>query len=67
MPEDLVWPTVVHGRWPNGKDCVIWVQSAVIKQGLMLSHSVVQGHIVLLHPTTQGMEQKQRVLVALLD
>lgn len=45
---------------------MLWDQSSVIEKGLMLSHSVVERDIIILHPTSERMEQEDWVLVTLL-
>ena len=67
MPEHLVWTTVVHWRWPDGENNVLRVQSSVIEQSLMLSHSVVKRHVIIFHPATERMQKEERVLVSLFD
>lgn len=67
VPEDLVWSTVVHWRWPDGQYCVIWVQSSIVKKSLMLSHSKVKWDVIIFHPATEWMQKEKRILVASFD
>jgi len=46
---------------------VVGHQGSVVKQSLVLSHSVVEGNVVVLHPAAERVEEEQRVLVSLLD
>ena len=46
---------------------MLWDQGAVVEKGLMLSHSVVEWDIIVLHPTSKWMEEKDWVLVSHLD
>jgi len=43
------------------------VNSAIVKESLMLSHTVSKRNIIILAPATKGMQKKDRVLEALLD
>jgi hypothetical protein len=63
VPQYLGGATVVHGRGPDGQDGVRGVQSTIIKQCLVLLHSGVEWNIIVLHPATEGVQQKYGVLV----
>ena len=67
MPEHLGGSSVEHRRRPNGKDGVLGVESTVIEESLVLLHSGVKRNIVILHPSTKRVEEKNWVLVALLQ
>lgn len=65
VPEYLGRSTIIHRRRPNCKDSVVRNECAIVKQRLMLSHSVVQWNIVILAPSAERMKQQNRVLVPL--
>lgn len=67
VPQDLGGATVVHGRGPHGEDDVLGVEGSIVKESLMLGHAGVKGDIVILAPATERVEEKDRVLVSLLD
>ena len=67
MPHDFGWATIVHGRRPDGKDSVLWVKSAIAEESGVLSHTVGEGHIVILAPATERVEEQDWVPVALCD
>ena len=67
VPQDLGGATVVHWRWPDGEDCVIWVEGSVVQEGLMLSHTVGEGNIVVLAPSTKRVKKEDWVAVSLAD
>lgn len=46
---------------------MLGVESSVIKESLVLLHSGVKRNIVILHPSTERVEEKDWVLVALLQ
>ena len=46
---------------------MLWDQGSVVEKGLMLSHSVVEWDIIILHPTTEWMKEEDWVLVSHLD
>jgi hypothetical protein len=67
VPQDLGGATVVHGGWPDSKDNVLSGESTIINKSLVLVHTGVEGHIVVLAPATEGVEEEDGVLVSLLD
>jgi hypothetical protein len=67
VPEDLGGATVVHGGGPHGEDGVLRVEGTVVKEGLVLEHAGVERHVVVLAPSTEGVEEEDGVLVALLE
>jgi hypothetical protein len=56
VPQNLCGATIVHWGWPNGKDGVLLVQSAIVQQGLVLSHSGAKRDIIVLAPASQGVK-----------
>jgi hypothetical protein len=56
VPQDFSGPTIVHWGRPNGKDGVFLIQSTIVKQGLVLSHSGAKRDIIVLAPTSQGVK-----------
>jgi hypothetical protein len=46
---------------------VFGVDGAIVEESLVLFHASVKGHIVVLAPATEGVEEKDGVLVALLE
>jgi len=67
VPHDLGGATVVHGRGPDGEDSVLGVEGAVSEEGGVLGHTVGEGDIVILAPSTEGMEEEDGVSVTLSD
>ena len=67
VPHDLGGATVVHGRGPHGEDGVLGVEGTVVEECLMLGHTFSKGNIVVLAPATERVEEKDGVLVALLN
>ena len=67
VPQDLSWAAVVHGAGPHSEDNVFSWQGAVVDQSLVLSHTGVEGHVVVFAPTAERVQQQDGVLVALLD
>ena len=63
VPQDLSGATIVHWGRPNGKDGVFLIQSAIVQQGLVLSHSGAKRDIIVLTPAYQRMKQEDRVFV----
>jgi len=64
VPQDFSGATIVHWGRPNGKDSVFLIQSAIIQQGLVLSHSGAKRDIIVLAPPTQRVKKEDRVFVA---
>lgn len=64
MPQDLSWATIVHGRGPDSQDCVLRHEGTIIEQSLMLSHSVVQGDVIVFTPSSKGMKEQDWILEA---
>jgi len=67
VPHDLGGATIVHGRGPDGEDSVLGVEGAVSEEGGVLGHTVGEGDIVILAPSTEGMEEEDGVSVTLSD
>lgn len=63
VPQNLSGATIVHWGRPNGKDGVFLIQSAIVKQGLVLSHSGAKRDIIVLAPATQRVKKEDRVFV----
>ena len=62
MPHHFSRAGVVHWGWPDGKNDVVLVDGAVVDEGLVLSHAVVEWDIVFLLPATEWVKQKNWVL-----
>ena len=67
VPHDLGGATVVHWGRPHGEDGVLSVEGSVGEEGGVLGHALSEGNVVVLAPATEGVEEKDGVLVALLD
>src|ERR1035441_6328 len=67
VPEDFSGTSIVHGRRPDSKDGMGWVEGAVIEECLMLLHSCVKWCIIFFGPSTERMEEKNGVLVTFLE
>jgi len=44
---------------------VLWIECPIIKQSLVLVHAINERHIVILAPSTEWVQKKDRVLEAL--
>ena len=64
VPEHLGWTTVVHWGWPDGEDNVLRWEGAIVNESLVLLHTGVEWHIVILAPATKWVKQKDWVLVS---
>ena len=64
MPEHLGGTSIIHRGGPDGQDDMLWVQSAVIEQGLMLLHSSVKWDIIVFAPSTKRVQEKNWVFVS---
>lgn len=67
VPQHFSWAGVVHGRWPDGEDDVVWVEGSVVQQGLVLLHSGIKRYIIIFAPSAEWVEQEDWVLVSLLQ
>ena len=63
VPQDLSGATIVHWGRPNSKNGVFLIQSAIVQQGLVLSHSGAKRNIIVLTPASQRVKQEDRVFV----
>jgi len=61
VPEDLSWTTVVHWGWPDSEDNVLSWEGTIVNKGLMLLHTGVEWHIVILAPATEWVEEEDWV------
>lgn len=67
VPKDFGGTTVVHGAGPDGEDDVFAGKSSVVNKSLVLVNTRSKGDIVVLAPSTEGVKEKDWVLVALVD
>lgn len=67
MPQDFGRATIEHRRGPDSKDNVLFGESSIIDESLMLVHAIVKRDIIILAPATEGMEEENGVLVSLLE
>ena len=67
VPKDFGGTTVVHGAGPDGENDVFAGKSSVVNKSLMLVDTRSKGDIVVLAPSTEGVKEKDWVLVALVD
>jgi len=67
VPEHFGGATVEHGGGPHGKDHMILVKSAVIKESLMLLHASGKRDIIILAPAAERVEEEDGVSVASLN
>mmetsp|Transcript_42611 Transcript_42611/g.166354 ORF Transcript_42611/g.166354 Transcript_42611/m.166354 type:complete len:262 (+) Transcript_42611:980-1765(+) len=64
VPLDLGGSSVQHRARENSDDSCLWVQNALLQDGLVLHNSFLQGNIICLNLSTYLMYEKDRVLVA---
>lgn len=67
MPHDFSGASIEHGRGPDSQDNVLLGKGAVINECLMLFHSRSKRDIVIFAPSTEGVKEKDGVLVSLLQ
>ena len=67
VPEDFSGATVVHRGRPDGKKGVFGINSFIIPESLVLSHTSVKGYIIIFAPSTKWVKQEDGVLVTLFD
>jgi len=67
VPQDFSGSTVIHWRRPDSKNGVLRVDGTLVEKSLVLLHSPVKGNIVVLAPSAERVEEKDGVLVSLLD
>jgi len=67
VPQNFGRTTIEHGRGPDSQDDVVFVNSAIINESLMLFHSRGERNIIILAPSTERVEKEDRVLVSSSD
>ena len=67
VPHDFSGASIVHWGWPNSEDGVLWVESSVVEEGLMLLHTLLEWDIIILAPATKWVEKEDRVSISLFD
>ena len=67
VPQNFGRTTIEHGRGPDSQDNVVFVNSAIIDESLMLFHSRGERNIIILAPSTERVEKEDRVLVSSSD
>jgi len=65
VPHDFTGATVEHGRRPDSEDDVLLGEGFVVDESLVLVNSGGERNIIILAPSTEGMEEEDGVLVAL--
>ena len=53
VPQDLIGAGVEHGRRPDREDSVLRNESAIVEQGLVLAHTVVERDVVVFQPAAE--------------
>jgi hypothetical protein len=67
VPEYLGGSTVVHGGGPDSENGVLSVDSSIVPKSLMLCNTGAERYIIILAPTTEGVEEKYGVFISLLN
>ena len=67
VPQDFSGSSVIHGGRPDSKNGVLGVDCTFIEKSLVLLHSPGERNIVVLAPSAERVEEKDWVLVSLLD
>jgi hypothetical protein len=57
VPHDFTGATVEHGRGPDSEDDVLLRESTVVDESLVLVKSGGERDIIILAPSTEGMEE----------
>ena len=57
VPEDLSRASIIHRRRPDGEDNVVRVEGSIVKKSLVLLHSGVKRDVIILAPSSKGVEQ----------
>lgn len=66
VPLDLSGTSVGHWGWPDGNNSGLGVKDLLLKDGVVLLHSPLEWDIIGLGPATEGVEEKDWLLVTTL-